>query len=73
MNNNTNQNEQNNTIAMFSDYPDVVGVEQVTEMLHIGQVLAYKLLKDGTIKARKVGRRYIIAKKNIIEFLSEVS
>lgn len=72
MNNNTNQNEQT-TMTMFSDYPDVVSVEQVTEMLHIGQVLAYKLLKDGTIKARKVGRRYIIAKKNVIEFLSEVS
>ncbi len=72
MNNNTNINKQN-TMAMFSDYPDVVSVEQVTEMLHIGQVLAYKLLKDGTIKARKVGRRYIIAKKSIIDFLSEVS
>lgn len=71
MYNNTNINEQ--TTTMFSDYPDVVSVEQVTEMLHIGQVLAYKLLKDGTIKARKVGRRYIIAKKNVIEFLSEVS
>lgn len=47
MNNNTNQNEQT-TATMFSDYPDVVSVEQVTEMLHIGQVLAYKLLKDGT-------------------------
>jgi len=71
MNNNIT-NEQN-SMAMFSDYPDVVSVEQVTEMLHIGQVLAYKLLKDGSIKARKVGRRYIIAKKNVIEFLSEVS
>lgn len=67
----TNQNEQN-TATMFSDYPDVVSVEQVTEMLHIGQVLAYKLLKDGVIKARKVGRRYIIAKRSVIEFLSEV-
>ncbi len=72
MNNNSNLKEQN-TMAIFSDYPDVVSVEQVTEMLHIGQVLAYKLLKDGTIKARKVGRRYIIAKKHVIEFLSEVS
>ena len=72
MNNKTNINEQNDG-TMFSDYPDVVSVEQVTEMLHIGQVLAYKLLKDGTIKARKVGRRYIIAKRNVIDFLQEVS
>lgn len=72
MNNNININEQT-TATMFCDYPDVVTVEQVAEMLHIGQVLAYKLLKDGAIKARKVGRRYIIAKKNVIEFISEVS
>ena len=32
MNNNTNQNEQT-TMTMFSDYPDVVSVEQVTERL----------------------------------------
>lgn len=65
--------QQNNTATMFSSYPDVVSVEQLTEMLHIGQVLAYKMLKDGTIKARRVGRRYIIAKKSVIDFLSEVS
>ena len=41
---------------MFKDYPDVVSVGQLKEMLQIGQVLAYKLVKEGEIKSRKVGR-----------------
>ena len=56
---------------MFKNYPDVVSVEQLQEMLQIGQVLAYKLVKSGEIKARKVGREYKIPKKNVIEYLSK--
>lgn len=56
--------------VMFEGYPDVVSVEQLMEMLQIGQVLAYKLVKSGEIKARKVGREYKIPKVNIIEYLN---
>lgn len=55
---------------MFKDYPDVVSVGQLKEMLQIGQVLAYKLVKEGEIKSRKVGREYKILKSTIIEYLS---
>lgn len=58
-------------MELFKDYPDVVSVEQVSEMLHIGQVLAYRLVRSGKIKSRKVGRRYIITKRNVIEFINE--
>ena len=56
--------------VMFEGYPDVVSVEQLMEMLQIGQVLAYKLVKSGEIKARKVGREYKIPKVNVIEYLN---
>ncbi len=56
---------------MFKDYPDVVSVEQLKEMLQIGQVLAYKLVKSGEIKARKVGREYKILKTTVIEYVSK--
>lgn len=56
--------------VMFENYPDVVSVEQLMEMLQIGQVLAYKLVKSGEIKARKVGREYKIPKVNVIEYLN---
>lgn len=55
---------------MFIDYPDVVSVEQLMEMLQIGQVLAYKLVKSGTIKSRKIGREYKIPKINVIAYLT---
>ncbi len=55
---------------MFKDYPDVVSVGQLKEMLQIGQVLAYKLVKEGEIKSRKVGPEYKILKSTVIEYLS---
>lgn len=54
---------------MFSDYPDVVSVEQLKTMLNIGQVLAYRLVKKGEIKARKIGREYKIPKVNVIIYI----
>ncbi len=51
---------------MFKEYPDVVSVEQLMEMLQIGQSLAYRLLRSGAIPAKRVGRKYIIAKVNVI-------
>lgn len=56
---------------IFKDYPDVVSVEQLMEMLQIGQVLAYKLVKSGAIKARKIGREYKIPKVNIVAYLNK--
>ncbi len=58
-------------MELFKDYPDIVNVEQVSEMLKIGQVLAYRLVRSGEIKSRKVGRRYIITKQNIIDFVTK--
>lgn len=56
---------------IFKGYPDVVSVEQLMEMLQIGQVLAYKLVKSGEIKSRKVGREYKIPKVNVIAYLNK--
>ena len=57
---------------MFKEYPYVVSVEQLMEMLQIGQSLAYRLLRSGAIPAKRVGRKYIIAKVNVIEFVCGV-
>lgn len=55
---------------IFKNYPDVVTVQQLMEMLQIGQVLAYRLVKDGVIKAKKVGREYKIPKTSVIDYLT---
>lgn len=57
----------------LEDYPDVLTVLEVKEILGVGKNMVYKLLTDKKIKARKLGHNWIIAKSNLIEFiLSEV-
>ena len=55
---------------MFTDYPDIVNIKQMRNMLGgIGVTLAYKLLKEGKIKYVKIGREYKIPKTFIINYL----
>ena len=55
---------------LFTEYPDVVNVEQMCEMLGcICDKTAYRLLKSGEIKSFIVGRHYRILKLNILEYL----
>ena len=55
---------------MFTEYDDVVSVDDVSKMLHLSKVTVYDLLKSGRIHTLKVGKRYIIPKKSIIDFLA---
>ena len=56
--------------CMFLEYPDVVNVEQMCEMLGgISIKTGYRLLKSGQIKAFIVGRRYRIPKISIFDYL----
>ena len=55
---------------MFTNYPDIVNIEQMRKMLgDIGVTLAYRLLKQGKIKSMKIGREYKIPKSFIIQYL----
>lgn len=61
-----------NDFSMFDNYPDIVNFKQMREMLgNIGPTLAYKLLRNETIKSIKVGRAYKIPKINIINYLMQ--
>ena len=62
-------NIKENYELMFTAYPDLVNVVQLKEMLDIGITLAYRLVKNKTIPALKVGREYKIPKRNIICYL----
>ena len=55
---------------MFTEYDDVVSVSDVAKMLHLSKVSVYGLLKSGRIFTLKVGRKYVIPKKSIIDFLT---
>ena len=55
---------------MFADYPDVVNVRQLCEMLGgIGQKAAYRLLHDGCICYFKIGKGFRVPKASVIDYL----
>ena len=62
---------QENYELMFTEYPDLVDVVQLKEMLDIGKTLAYRLVRNKTIPSLKVGREYKIPKRNVIAYLTK--
>jgi len=56
---------------MFKDYPDIVSIEEVAQMLKIGSGSVYKLLRQGKIKHEKAGSKYIIPKNAVVHFLTQ--
>lgn len=57
-------------INMLEQYNDVISVDQVCEILHIGRNTVYTLLKTNRIRNIRVGNKYIIPKRSIIDFLN---
>lgn len=57
----------------FKDYPDIISVKQLQEMLHIGKNRARDLLRSNEIPYIKIGCTFKIPKVNVIEFLNRNS
>lgn len=53
----------------FTDYPDVVSVEDLSHMLNICKVKAYDLVKTGQVRGVKIGHVYRIPKKSVYQYL----
>ena len=47
---------------MFPEYPDIVTVRQLREMLGISRQLAYNLINDGELQAIKIGKVLLLPK-----------
>jgi hypothetical protein len=61
---------QFNYKEVFQNYPDVVDVSQLCEMLGgISSKTACKLLKEDKIKHIKIGRKYYIPKIHVLAYL----
>lgn len=56
---------------MFSEYDDILSVEEAKELLKIGHNQIYKLLNSGKLKGYKCGRVWKIPKESIIRFIKE--
>ena len=55
---------------MFDEYPDILSIIDVMEILGIGRNLALRLCKEGVIPAFKVGRNWRINKTELIKYTS---
>ena len=56
---------------MFPDFPDIVTVTQLQEMLGVSRHLAYNLITDGSIRGLKIGNAFKIPKVNVIEYVMD--
>ena len=54
---------------MLRDYPDVLNIEQVCQILGVSTKAGYKLIRDGKLCCLKVGRTYRIPKGHLFTFL----
>lgn len=56
---------------MFPEYPDILTVRQLQEMLDVSRAIAYKLIGDGYIPAVKIAGAFKIPKVNVINFVMD--
>lgn len=57
---------------IFAEYPDCLNVSQLRQLLCIGKNTAYKLLETGQIKHKRLGKKYLIPKIYVIEYLLNI-
>lgn len=55
--------------VMFRDYPDVVGVKELKNMLGLSDKKVYELIRSGLIPTIPCGKVYKVAKINVIDYL----
>lgn len=58
---------------MFNNYNDMVTIDEMCEMMHIGRNTAYILLRSGTLGGYKEGRVWKIPKFAIEDYIKERS
>lgn len=54
---------------MFRNYPDIVSVSQLSQMLGISEKTIYRLIKADQIEYLKIGHSYKFAKVHIFNYL----
>ncbi|MCM1060861.1 MAG: helix-turn-helix domain-containing protein [Eubacterium sp.] len=58
------------TDNIFTEYADIVSVEDMMKMLCIGRSSAYKLLNSGEIRSIRQGKVHKIPKICIVDYLN---
>ncbi len=54
---------------MLDNYSDIITIDELTKICRIGRNTAYKLVRNNVIKHIRIGRKILIPKKYLIDFL----
>ena len=54
---------------MLKEYPDVLTVEQVAQILNVGINTAYRLVNSREIGCRKIGKSIRVPKVCVVDYL----
>ncbi|MFB2022231.1 helix-turn-helix domain-containing protein [Pseudoflavonifractor sp. P01025] len=57
----------------FDELPLTLRVEELMPILNIGRNTAYELVRSGTIRSIRVGRKILIPKSEVVRFLEQAS
>ena len=60
---------QENYRAVFKDYPDVLDVKQVSQLLSVSTKTVYRLLRNGDLDSLKIGRVFRVPKVNVMKYV----
>ena len=55
--------------VMFTEYPDLLSINELRHMLGVSKHKAYDLINDGSINAIKIGNAFRIPKINVIDYV----
>ena len=55
--------------VMFTEYPDLLSINELRHMLGVSKHKAYNLINDGSINAIKIGNAFRIPKINVINYV----
>ena len=55
--------------VMFTEYPDLLSINELRQMLGVSKHKAYDLINDGSINAIKIGNAFRIPKINVINYV----
>lgn len=56
---------------MLENYPDIINVKQLCEILMISKTTAYRILREKKIKSIRIGERYKIIKSSLIDYITK--
>jgi excisionase family DNA binding protein len=54
----------------FEDAPDVLSITEAAALLRLGRSLAYEAVQRGELPAVRVGRKWLVSKTSLQEFVN---